>query len=256
MKKGSGGTCYIVMDVDWAPDVVLAYAVDRLEELDVEATVFVTHASPLLDRLRSSKRIEIGIHPNFNDLLLGTAPQGHSMRSRVAELRALVPEARVVRSHSLAQSSRLLDVFTEFGFTHDANTLIPASAGMILAAWQHWDGRLVRVPCLFEDSVADLLPAGWSAAPLLEHGGLRVLNFHPIRLYLNAKEVALPPQVESCRTDPEAIAALRRPATAPGSLSLLCEIVSRHRGAGGRFGLVREIQPGAAFAVARAEAAP
>ncbi len=240
---GAPGTCHVIFDVDWAPDFVVDFAVDQIEALGIEATVFVTHESPALDRLRAAPRIEIGAHPNFNDLLLGTAPDGDDMRARIEALRALLPEARAVRSHSLTQNSRMLDLFGEFGFTHEANTLIPGSSGMRLAAWRHWDGRLVRIPCLFEDSVADLLPRGWSADDVLGHPGLRVLNFHPIRLYLNARSVELPREASVRPLAPEVLDPLRCPETEIGSLHFLREVVTRHRAAGGRFAKLSEIEP-------------
>lgn len=63
------GTLYLTFDIDWACDGVLADTIDLVEEADVCATWFVTHDTPLLKRLRENPKFELGIHPNFNNIL-------------------------------------------------------------------------------------------------------------------------------------------------------------------------------------------
>lgn len=233
----------LVMDVDWAHDEVIDFALATLTRLGVPATVYVTHDSPALARLRASPLIDLGIHPNFNDLLQGTAPAGASARSRIRDLMALVPEARSVRSHSLVHTSWLVYEFADAGLTHEVNTYTPPRAGVPCKAWRNWDGRIIRVPFCFEDSLQPYMPGAWDHGELARLGGLRVLNFHPIRLFLNAAEPVLPAGVRAAASDPAALAAWRRPESAMGSLTFLERFVAAERAAGRGFARVADIVP-------------
>ena len=62
---------FLTFDIDWASDFVLEYCIDLIESAQVKATFFVTHETPLLERLRENPNFELGIHPNFNPLLEG-----------------------------------------------------------------------------------------------------------------------------------------------------------------------------------------
>lgn len=66
-------TIYLTFDIDWAHDTILEYTVDLLEKHEVAATFFVTHDTPVLNRLRDNPLFELGIHPNFNPLF---SPEG------------------------------------------------------------------------------------------------------------------------------------------------------------------------------------
>src|ERR1044072_8120400 len=74
-------TLFLTFDLDWASDEVLARTIDHVEAADVDATWFVTHETPLLERLRANPKFELGIHPNFNPLLL----QGDTTRGKDAQ---------------------------------------------------------------------------------------------------------------------------------------------------------------------------
>lgn len=233
---------YCIMDVDWAHDDVLREALGIFAAADVPVTVFVTHDTPVLDEMRDDPLVELGIHPNFNDLLNGTARKGDSAASRVEALRRVVPEANVVRNHSMCQTSYLMNLFADIGFTHEVNTLIMAHSGIALSAWRHWSGDMTRVPTVFEDSLAGHLADGWDPARVLSHPGLRVLNFHPVRLVLNACEPNLPGPSESVTWSPAALADRVRPAHEPGSRSFLEALITGHRARGGSFGLIGDIE--------------
>ncbi len=57
---------FLTFDIDWANDDVLNDTIDLIERSDIAATWFVTHDTPVLNRLRANPRFELGIHPNFN----------------------------------------------------------------------------------------------------------------------------------------------------------------------------------------------
>lgn len=90
----------------------------------MRATWFVTHDTPLLERLRANRNYELGIHPNFNWLLVGDQRNGANAIEVIERLMRIVPEARCVRSHSMTQSTGLLQAFSDAGLTHDANHFV------------------------------------------------------------------------------------------------------------------------------------
>lgn len=65
------GRLFLTIDLDWAIDAAIAMCLDLIEAAGVAATVFVTHDTPLLARMRNNPRIELGLHPDFNPLLDG-----------------------------------------------------------------------------------------------------------------------------------------------------------------------------------------
>ena len=71
---------FLTFDIDWVHDSLLAETIDLVEQARVKATWFVTHDTPLLDRLRANQKFELGIHPNFNFLLEGDVRNGRNAR--------------------------------------------------------------------------------------------------------------------------------------------------------------------------------
>jgi hypothetical protein len=67
---------FLTLDIDWAHDEILAKTIDLLDRSGVQATWFVTHDTPLLERLCANPNYELGIHPNFNWLLAGDSRNG------------------------------------------------------------------------------------------------------------------------------------------------------------------------------------
>lgn len=173
---------FLTLDIDWAHDSVLADAIDLVEKAGVQATWFVTHSTPLLDRLRANPAFRLGIHPNFNELLVGSTESGKESASRILRnLIDLVPEARAVRSHSLVQSERLVDLFHEHGLTHISNFFVPENAGP-QRPWRLWSG-MTCTPHIWQDNVSMRLD-GSIRKPASELG-LRIYDFHPIHVFLN-----------------------------------------------------------------------
>ena len=179
---------FLTLDIDWACDEVLADTVSLVEVAGIMATWFVTHDTPLLERLRANSRFELGIHPNFNFLLSGDPRNGANAEEVVDRLLAIVPEARAVRSHSMAQSSPLLQLFADKGLTHDCNHFIPEQAGIELRPWTHWNG-LIKAPYFWEDDVYCLNTSCSTIDDLMNRPGLRMFDFHPIHVYLNTEHM-------------------------------------------------------------------
>src|SRR5688572_30631364 len=84
---------FLTFDIDWASDHVLNHTIDLLEKFDVCATFFVTHETPLLNKIRRNPKFELGIHPNFNFLLNGDFRHGKNPEEVVEYYLKMVPDA-------------------------------------------------------------------------------------------------------------------------------------------------------------------
>lgn len=175
---------FLTIDVDWACDGVLRDTIDAVEAANIGATWFITHDTPLLARLHENPRFELGIHPNFNFLLNGSATDGSSAEKIIDALLRLVPSAKSVRSHSVTQSSQLLQVFVDKGLTHDCNHFIPEHANIALRPWRLWNG-LIKAPYFWEDDLACSVPVRAPADELCGRAGLRIFDIHPTSLFTN-----------------------------------------------------------------------
>lgn len=184
-----GGRMFLTFDLDWCSDEVLAFTLDILEEYDRCATFFVTHQTSLLDRIRANQNFELGIHPNFNFLLEGDFRFGKNYQQVIEHYLHIVPEAVSVRSHSLTQSSGILEAFAKCGLTHDCNLFLPPKG--LPKPFLHWGAKLVRVPHIFEDDVECL--NGWHNLETLRDleklSCIKVFNFHPIHIFLNTEHL-------------------------------------------------------------------
>jgi hypothetical protein len=186
--KGSYCQPIISFDVDWANDIVLADTMDLVEKANINSVWFVTHISDLLVRLKSNPLFEVGIHPNFNGLLNRDFGNGKTAVEVVDRLLSLVPEAKIVRSHSVTQSSRLSQLFLSRGLTHEANDYIPASSGLMLHPWRLETG-LVKVSYFWSDELACVKDTQLGIPELASRLGLKVFDFHPIHVFLNTEHL-------------------------------------------------------------------
>lgn len=177
---------FLTFDIDWANDLVLADTIELVEKAAVPATWFVTHPTPLISRLRSNPNFTLGIHPNFNDLLSGEPRGGDSSAKNVLRnLLELIPEAKVVRSHSLVQSERLVDLFSDSGITHVSNFFVPEDAGP-QRPWRLWGG-VTCTPHVWQDNVSMRLNG--FVRPPVGGNGLQIYDFHPIHVFLNTENL-------------------------------------------------------------------
>lgn len=228
-----GEAIFITIDVDWACDEVIEYTIDFLEKNNAKATFFITHSTPLLEKLRKSDLFELGIHPNFQWLLNGTS-QYKDMEAVLENILSIVPEAKSVRSHSLVQSSPLLELFKIKGLLYDVNLFIPWYSNIELYPIRHWNG-LCRLPYFWEDDVQCISHLngninGWNIDNLLQHKGLKIFNFHPIHLYLNTEQIQRYEEAKKYQQDIEMLKKYRCCNTEIGAFSVLSRIIQKIRG--------------------------
>jgi hypothetical protein len=176
----------LTLDIDWAPDWMVADAADRLARAGVRATWFATHRSAVLTELLREPLFEVGLHPNF----LPDSSHGSDPRQVMEHMAALVPGASSVRSHSLFQSERHSQLLAEeFGIRTDCSQLLMDAAHVAphrlrFSAAGPW---LTRVPHVFQDNMFMFAGRPWRFDdPAFHTPGLKVFDFHPVHLALNS----------------------------------------------------------------------
>ena len=175
----------LTLDIDWAPDFVIASIAEMLSEAGVCATWFVTHDSPALDLLRNESEIfELGIHPN----LLPGSTQGSIPTDVFGHCMEIVPEATAMRMHGLVQSGPLLDTaLNETPIRIDLSLFLPRMPGIRPIDYERPGGILVRIPVFWEDRYEmEVSRPSWRLGAELLVPGLKVFSFHPIHVYLNS----------------------------------------------------------------------
>jgi hypothetical protein len=181
----------ITLDVDWVSDEIIKYAADIFREYEIKSTWFITHDSIQTRGLMGSKDIfEIAIHPNF----LTGSTQGAGWREVMDYLLGIYPDARIMRTHSLYQSTPL------FGFIQenypriklDVSILMPHARGTAACECcfsERFHDRLIyRAPYIWEDDFEMMLP---KPNFIFSHNAFRgndinIINFHPIHIALNS----------------------------------------------------------------------
>lgn len=169
----------ITIDIDWAPDIVLAHTLELFSEAGLPCTLFATHASSCLNGLDKQK-FEIGIHPNFNPLL------NRDTRKPEAIMEPLIkafPEARGIRSHSSMVSNILIEQFGKMGFQYESNVCLPYSQN--LEVLPLWNG-MFRVPFNWEDYLHFSFGKSFASTELNFSKELNILNFHPVHIFINS----------------------------------------------------------------------
>jgi hypothetical protein len=171
---------HMSLDVDWAPDYVLADLRALIGDLSFPITLFHTHRTPEVARLLEIKGAECAIHPNF----MNTSDPG----GRLSELKKDFPAARGIRSHGLYYHSGLLPHFHRAGLDYFSNDLHFLEDG--LRPHFDWSG-MTRLPIYWEDDVHAIYFAGSYDldALKLDRPGLKVFNFHPVHIFLNTSDM-------------------------------------------------------------------
>jgi hypothetical protein len=191
----------ITIDIDWAPDVAIDAVADILVENKVKCTWFVTHDSPAISRLKQHTELfECGIHPNF----LGNSTHGKNYREVLNYIKNIVPNARSCRMHALMQSSEILAVLTEeYGIQADTTTLLRETPGITPHCLYFREGGrpLVKLPFFWEDDTETINPEkSWDINhPKYHVKGLKIMNLHPMYLYLNTDTLHMYDQLKKIK---------------------------------------------------------
>ena len=186
-KSNQNSRFLVSTDIDWAPDFVLEYVLKFFDELNVQITWFVTHKSPILEKINNSGH-ELGLHPNFNNLLNGKEYNKNSF-DIIHELQKVVPKAVSIRSHSATWSSQIHNQFNQLGLKNDCNIFYPFSSGIIKPYKSFNSLRLI--PYCWSDDIH--IAYGWdykkTLNTLIGIDELFCIDCHPIHIYLNSNNL-------------------------------------------------------------------
>ena len=188
IKSSWNKKSFITLDIDWAVDEIIIDTLKLMEGSKISATWFVTHETPVLERIQSNDLFELGIHPNFNFLLNEEKKKGKDAEQIIDNMLKIVPEANSIRSHSMTQSSILLDLFVNKKLKYDCNHFIPHQANINIKPWVLWNG-LFRIPYFWEDDLSCIFKEKCSIKDLVDRVGLKVFDFHPIHIFLNTENL-------------------------------------------------------------------
>ena len=222
----------LTFDIDWAPDWMIDDIAERLIEANVRATWFATHQSAAVTRLLDNPAFEVGVHPNF----LAGSTQGVTPDEVLETMRGWFGAATVVRTHSLFQSERLLQLMADsYGFKIDCSIYLPLARDVKPHKLRYTPGgaELVRIPHVFQDNMFMIAGHEWSAEPGWLHSpGLKVLNFHPVHAWLNSDGVAAYEALKTSRPLPQWRKSDLNPAgrNRPGAGWFLDQCLTRLRG--------------------------
>ncbi len=229
----------ITIDLDWAPDYMIEPMAAALIERRVRATWLVTHASPAVETLLERPDLfELGIHPNF----LPGSSHGAMPDEVIDHCMSLVPSARCVRAHGLVQSTRLLhELGRREGLCVDLSLYLHHCPSAAPCRFAYRGARLLRLPHVWEDDFEmECTDASWRLEPILALEGLKILDFHPVHVFLNCpsgEAYDAYRRLGEANADTEAAArALKR--TGPGPATTFAEVIDHlaARGGGERIG--------------------
>ncbi len=176
---------HLTFDIDWAPDICIDYILGKLRKQKIKSTFFITHKTDIIDEIRKDGH-NIGIHPNF----LRGSTQGNSEFEIVRNLLNIVPDAKLMRSHSLYSSSVLFNkIFSQFSQLTMDLTLFTYKFPYVKRFIHHYENANVeRINYNWEDDVA-FNDRNFNWKKLILFGKINILNFHPIHIFLNSNNM-------------------------------------------------------------------
>lgn len=169
----------LTSDIDWAPD----YAVESLYELvssfGFKLTAFMTHDDHV--SRNAGAWLEIGLHPDH------TRPDPkHGFPPKLERLKELYPQAKGLRCHRNFFGNNVSDIARRLELVYDVSVLLWRQP--FCQAYADYNG-IVRMCYCWEDGMhADMKLPMTIEEVRLDTPGLKILNVHPILMYLNAPD--------------------------------------------------------------------
>ena len=224
------GKSVLSFDLDWAIDEVLEDTLDLIIEANIKATLFVTHETPILDKMRETSLISLGLHPNFNPLFSGESVSRSTDRI-MSDLKEIVPEARVLRSHSMSHSGLWLNAYKELGITHLSQYYMGGVKG--IHPFRHVNG-IVEVPVYFADDAYIFVEdhKRWNNPSVEEitsisEKSVKVFNFHPIHIALNSSSFDAYESTKSSHREWKTVTKIRSKSF--GMRNMLLQIIQKQK---------------------------
>ena len=215
----------MTVDVEWAHPDVLDDLVELINARHLKATFFCTHGGIQVPGH------ERALHPNFlrsGDTMrrLGTdaatMSDGDIYRHVVKATHEFCPEAVGVRGHRQFFDSTLLPIYKECGLRYDSSLFLPLARGLTPVLKPH---DILELPIYYIDhSDLNARFTDFDIAALgLDRPGLKVFDFHPNTVFINAATNA---QYDASKADyhqPHKLLAMRQ--SGAGVRSLLIELL-------------------------------
>ena len=174
----------LTFDVDFAPEFMIEDVLALLERTGARATFFATHASEALAREAKRGFHEVGAHPN---LAPGSTQPGEGAESIVSLLREAYPQLMGNRFHLLAHSYRDLSTLARAGVAYDVSAL-RFNCPYVLPAW-HADLEMTLLTYMWEDGVCENAGHAMEVGSIdLDSPGLKIVNFHPMNVFINGSD--------------------------------------------------------------------
>jgi len=192
----------LTFDVDWAPDFMIEYVVDMLVDRGIKSTWFITHDSPATRALLCNTLVEVGIHPSFE---LADAHWTGGYSDVINRLLEIVPDAKSVRTHKLAQSHEILGTLSTHGLEIDSSLYLPRMSHVVPFDVAYSDGNkhnLVRVPFIWTEATEMSTSSPFLRSHVPRAPGLKVFAFHPVHIYLNSRTMKQYRQLQKLRGYP------------------------------------------------------
>ncbi|MDW8268289.1 MAG: hypothetical protein RMN24_03900 [Anaerolineae bacterium] len=222
------GVYCLTVDVEWAHPEVLDDIRRLFDAAKVRATFFCTHAGV---EVAGHER---ALHPNFRrtgDTIRevqrrnGAAYHALSDEDVIRQVMEITstfcPEALGVRAHSLFYTSEAVRIYREFGLEYDSSYMIPMVEGLI-PFWKEYD--LLEIPIYYMDHL-DIISSitGFDADALtVLSKGIKVLDFHPNLVFINAASEEQYLQSKRWYHDPEHLYRMR---LLRGVRTVLCDLL-------------------------------
>ena len=166
----------MTFDTDWVPQFMVDRCLDILAEGGARATFFCTGPYDL----RDPESFEAALHPNF----LPGSTQGQDPESVMTWLKSVHPGAVGSRSHKYFWYSDIRPLLRRHGMLYDCTQFLPGQSHTGLV--DHLGLR--RAGTWWSDNLH--LMGGLDLTrfdpPGLLTPGLKVLDFHPIHVYMNS----------------------------------------------------------------------
>jgi len=170
----------ITLDIDWAPDYMIDFVADELRKRNIRATWFATHTNRVIKDLEIDPLFEVGIHPKGQSV--------DEVDKKIKERKVDFPSAISIRTHGLLQASSLRRIERlDHGLLIDSSTYLRGMPN-ISPFFTYYDGEpLFNVPFFWAEDGEFFTPnPSFNITPIINTPGLKVLDFHPVHIYLNS----------------------------------------------------------------------
>ena len=167
---------FLTCDTDWAPEFAIEYVLREVSRLGLKLTVFATGPSLVLQP--APDWLEIGLHPDF------TRRNGPWIAERFTALKEHYPQAAGMRSHRNFFGQNVAEAALAAGLSYDVSTLLFNQS--LVQAWVDQYG-LTRFAYMWEDGIHLDMGSDLNLEKIrLDVPGLKILNEHPVLIYLNS----------------------------------------------------------------------